>query len=173
MDTQWKKIWEDGNYTVNCIGDVARVLNYDECFGFSKCRLLKPNIDRYGYRRIYLYYKGRRYNIRIHKLVAVSFIGDIPNGYEVNHKDGNKNNNFYKNLEIVTKLDNIKHAYRTGLIVHKGVKNSQAILDEGDVLLIRDFFLDKRFTYNILSDIFNVSYSTIYDVVNRNTWTHI
>lgn len=44
---------------------------------------------------------GRRKTDRIHVLVAKHFIGDIPKGYHVHHKDGNKQNNFVGNLEII------------------------------------------------------------------------
>ena len=43
----------------------------------------------------------RRKTDRIHVLVAKHFIGDIPKGYHVHHKDGNKQNNFVGNLEII------------------------------------------------------------------------
>lgn len=39
---------------------------------------------------------------RIHRLVAEYFIGEIPQGYQVHHKDGNKQNNNVDNLEIIS-----------------------------------------------------------------------
>ena len=46
----------------------------------------------------------------VHRLVAEAFIG-LPkdNSYTVNHKDGNKLNNHYTNLEWISHSDNIKH----------------------------------------------------------------
>lgn len=38
---------------------------------------------------------------RIHRLVAEHFIGEIPKGYHVHHKDGNRQNNRVDNLEII------------------------------------------------------------------------
>lgn len=53
----------------------------------------------------------------VHRLVALAWL-ECPAGYEdmdVNHKDGNKQNNHYSNLEWVTHAKNMKHAIDTGL----------------------------------------------------------
>lgn len=58
--------------------------------------------------------------VQIHRLVATAFIPKTVNDIElgrdfVNHKDGIGWNNYYKNLEWCTNLENIQHAHRTGL----------------------------------------------------------
>ena len=56
----------------------------------------------------------------VHRLVAETWI-DNPNHYrDVNHIDGDKDNNRVENLEWVTHDQNLRHAYRTGLIKAKG-----------------------------------------------------
>lgn len=52
--------------------------------------------------------------IRVHRLVAQTFISNPDNLSDVNHIDGNKANNNLSNLEWVTHSDNIKKAYETG-----------------------------------------------------------
>lgn len=44
---------------------------------------------------------GRIKTDKIHLIVAREFIGEIPKGYHVHHKDGNKQNNNVDNLEII------------------------------------------------------------------------
>lgn len=51
----------------------------------------------------------------VHSLVAESFLGDKPKGLDVNHIDGDKKNNSLKNLEYVTRSENLAHSYRLGL----------------------------------------------------------
>lgn len=71
--------------------------------------------DRDGYYRVVLSLNGKLTRIKVHKLVCEQFIGDIPEGMVVNHIDGNKHNNNTDNLEIVTPLENTRHAWNTGL----------------------------------------------------------
>ena len=54
-------------------------------------------------------------NYRLHRLVATFFTPEQMGCDEVNHIDGNKLNNYHKNLEWVTRRDNQLHAIDTGL----------------------------------------------------------
>lgn len=63
----------------------------------------------------------RRY-IRVHRLVAIYYVHNpYPNDYNlVNHMDGNKLNNNYKNLEWCNISMNTQHAYDNGLVKDRG-----------------------------------------------------
>lgn len=91
----------DGNYIV-----------YEDGSVYSKItkRFLNPTLSPNGY----LMYSNSLGSV--HRLVAKSFISEIPEGMVVNHKDGNKLNNSVDNLEIITHSENVIHAYRNGLI---------------------------------------------------------
>lgn len=78
-------------------------------------RLLKPSLDKYGYLKIGLFIEeGRRKWFTIHRLVAQAYVPNPNNLPQVNHKDGNKLNNHYSNLEWCTAKENIHHAWSTG-----------------------------------------------------------
>ncbi len=73
-----------------------------------------------GYLQFKLYNDGFRININAHKLVAITFGLIYWNEHsltelQINHKDGNKENNSVSNLEACTPSENVLHAYRTGL----------------------------------------------------------
>lgn len=102
---------------------------------------MKNRIKRNGYVGIKLCNKGKKFHLSIHRLVALHFI-DNPNNYpEVNHKDGNKKNNHFTNLEWVTSSQNQKHAFKLGLQVgRRGKDHCQSIpiyqLDlEGNIVM--------------------------------------
>jgi len=57
-----------------------------------------------------LFYENKRHKWTISRLVAACFIGPI-HGYQINHRDGNPENNNVENLERVTQSENVKHRY--------------------------------------------------------------
>ena len=76
-------------------------------------RYLSPWTNQYGYLEITI--KGKHY--LIHQLIANAHFGYVlGSGMEVNHIDGNKLNNALCNIEVTTHSENMKHAWRTGLI---------------------------------------------------------
>ena len=78
-------------------------------------RILKQKITVYGYREVALC-ENRAYTyLKVHRLVAMAFIPNPENKPEVNHKDGNKLNNNFSNLEWCTSSENSIHSYANGL----------------------------------------------------------
>ena len=108
MKEIWKEIKDFNNYQISNLG---RVKN-----NFGK--ILKPQL-RHGYYDIGLYneeYKLRPKLIKIHRLVAETFIPN-PNNYPVvNHKDENKINNSVNNLEWCTTKYNLNYGKRNNKI---------------------------------------------------------
>lgn len=86
-----------------------------EVVGVKSGKTLKPSRLKSGYLRVKLYKDSQPKMFMIHRLVASAF---IPNEYhkgQVNHIDGNKQNNAVHNLEWVTQSENQIHAFKNGL----------------------------------------------------------
>lgn len=111
----------EGLYEVSNNGRV-RSLNYNHT---GNVKELSPRDNGSGYLYVYLCREGKHKNFRVHRLVAEAFIGEIPKGLIVNHKDENPQNNNVNNLEICTYEYNNNYGTRNkrASAAMKGKKN--------------------------------------------------
>lgn len=128
--------------------------------------ILKPQPNNKGYLRI-MVNKNRYF---VHRLVAQKYVPNPNNNPQVNHKDGNKLNNNANNLEWVTNQQNRTHAVKNSLIL-VGDNCPWSKLDTEKVKFIREYC--DKYSYNELAKMFNVSRSTIIDVVKYKNWKHV
>ena len=109
MKKQWIR-FRESNYSVSEIGEIINQ------FG----KILKPVLPAlYKYKSYSLKINGKAVNVFEHRAVAECFILNPLNKPQVNHRDGNKLNNHYSNLEWVTQSENIQHMYDTGLKTYR------------------------------------------------------
>jgi len=105
-------IWKD--LIINDILTLYRISEYGHVYSLRKRKILKGGtlgLPGYEYKAQRLEFKpGHFKTFSIHRLVYQTFVGPIPKGMEINHKDLNKANNHYSNLEVLTHRDNIIHA---------------------------------------------------------------
>ncbi len=113
----WKPVNNfEGFYEVSNYGRVRSIERVVEHQRYGKmlvsAKLLKPWNNMHGYCNVNLMKDGERKVFKVHRLVAEAFIPNPENKYAVNHKDGNKENNHYLNLEWCTKSENELHKCR-------------------------------------------------------------
>lgn len=117
--------WRDvpnyvGKYQVSSTGQVWSVPRVVRRLGGRDNpipgKLLTPNISSTGYVTVGLTDSDHHTTpVLVHRIVASAFIPNPSNKPQVNHIDGDKQNNCVDNLEWVTQFENNYHAYTTGL----------------------------------------------------------
>jgi HNH endonuclease/NUMOD4 motif len=129
-DEVWVSVADYPNYEVSSLGRVwSRTL---------RRRLLRPTVNRHGYLHCTLSRNNETATFRIHRLVALAFLGKPPSQqHHINHKNGIKTDNRASNLEWATPLENTQHAIRTGLRAFDGEGNPFAKLTASSVREIR------------------------------------
>ncbi len=144
-----------------------------------KGKLLKQNKHPHGYMHIATYdggRKGKAICAKVHRLVAECFCENPENKPIVHHKDNNKSNNHFSNLEWTTYKENTQRAVDDGLLVSKrGADNKGAKLTEANVRWIRDHYkpYSTEFGTRALGKMFGVNHVTISAAIRGESWSHI
>lgn len=109
--------------------------------------------------------------LAIHRAVAETFIPNPKNKSEVNHINGNKHCNWYKNLEWCTRQENATHAQKSGLMLKgsslPGSKHTEA--DAHAVCKLAEQGLKPKAIMKKLG----FSKTFIIGILYRNEWKHI
>lgn len=151
------EIWKyyDTEYDISNYGRVKHKFK-------NHYRLLSGSLHQDGY--IFVTLHGQQYPV--HRLVAKIFHSEsYREELVVNHKDGNKQNNFADNLEWVSQADNIKHSVQNNLqpkLVsgYKG-KFTKEQRDE-----IKKLWDNGKKTKRQMAKEYNVSHTCINDIIN-------
>ena len=165
----WRQIILPGegstNYEVSNKGDVRRI---------GKDKILSKYVDRDGYLHSSIIRpNGKQYHPGIHRFVGLAFIPNPENKPEINHKDGNKQNNRVENLEWVTTQENIQHAFDTHLKeAVKGEDNSLSIYSEEQIRRVCEL-LEKKCRAKDISELVGVDRKYITDIKYGKRWRHI
>lgn len=106
LNNSFKPIKNYEDYLVNENGEIYSKLSN---------KLLKPRKDKDGYLMFNLYNNKKCKTIKLHRLVAMTYIPNPENLPQINHINGVKTDNRVENLEWCTASQNTKHAYDLGL----------------------------------------------------------
>ena len=102
---KWKDIKDyEGLYQASNLGRIK-----------SKHKILKQILRKDGYYFVNLSKNGKIKPIKVHRIIAQTFVNNKNDYNIINHIDGNKQNNKVSNLEWCTQSHNIKEAYRMGV----------------------------------------------------------
>lgn len=173
------EIWKDvlgyeGYYQVSNLGRVKSLDRVVLRKGHNmnlKGKIIKPQLNEFGYQMVVLIKMAKSKSIKIHQLVANAFIPNPENLPCINHKDGLKRNNHATNLEWCTYSQNHKHAYDMGLkkpYERNGEKNPKAKFTNEEVTQIRR--IHKHVGTAELASKYGVHVDTITNMIKRKTY---
>ena len=100
LDEHWRQ-YKNSNYWISDEG---------KCYNSQTKHLLSP-IKSGNYYKYCFSINGEKSSALIHKLVYSLFRDDYDEQKQINHIDGNKQNNVLDNLELITSQQNILHSY--------------------------------------------------------------
>lgn len=197
METEeiWKPVTEFDGYDVSTLG---RVRNR------TTDHVRSPKKAGQGYLQVTFRRAetGRKqYDRYIHRLVWEAHVGAIPDGWQVDHLNGDITDNRLANLEAVTRQENMRRAKEMGLLA-TGARHGWALHPEkvirGDAHYLRknpekirrgsaggankvteEQVIEIRRRHALgenrksLADEFGMHYGNIWYIVTRRTWTHV
>lgn len=176
----WKEIEFNPDYLISNYGRVkskARPVPTKWGFRLKGESLLGLRVNHNGYLTTTIIVNGKAKNFFVHRLVAYAFVGKPNNpNLEINHIDGDKQNNIPENLEWVTSSYNTQHSYDNNLQDTKtlSIRCSARRLTLDQIHYIKENWKkvntskrgSKMKFYNEMAKKFNVEYTTIYRTIS-------
>lgn len=171
---EWRDIpGFEGIYQVSNMGDIKRIKGGKGAVAGS-LRKLKSNGK--GYMVVILNIRNEGKTHYVHRLVMLAFVGECPDGMEVNHKNGVRHDNRLENLEYLTHKQNLDYSKYVLMVKpqydRRGEKNVRAKLNEQKVREIRALAKQGIPTVKIAEQ-YNVTDESIYRIVKFQQWAHI
>ena len=167
MTEIWKPIEGfDGWYEVSNLGNVR------SWRGHRGSRRIEPRLrklvpDKDGYLTLMLPQGNVKRSLKVHAVVAATFIGKRPEGFDINHLNGNKEDNRVENLEYVSRTNNMRHA--------RDVLNSagEQILTREQAEKIIVLLTEGRLAQYQIASMFGVSHYAISYIWTGNSWADL
>lgn len=176
-----EEIWKDvvgyeGIYQVSNVGRLKRLFDKRYTRGdggkVRKSMFLTGSKDEDGYYRVCFNVDNHKTYFSVSALVAAAFIGDRPEGFLVCHNNGKRDDNRVENLRYDTPQGNADDMEKHNTKLN-GEKNHNSKLTSEQVLLIRKYAEEYKYTDSELSKMFGVLKNVINKITNNTAWRHL
>lgn len=172
---EWKPLSGYENYySISNDGQLVRIATFG---GKKRWKPSAIRQNKYGYIKCRTCVDGKKIEHLAHRLVWQTFCGPIPDGMEINHKNGKKHDNRLENLEVCNHSYNIKHSFRVlGRTSPNnpslGSRNGSSKLTERDIPVIIRLY-QSGLSQKDIGKKYGVSQRTISLVTRREKWKHV
>ena len=177
IDEIWKPVKVNPNYLVSNYGRIKTIdhpiwCKVNNSYSIRKGHLcVVSNSNSKGYWRVGIQVNNKQKHFAVHRLVALAFIPNPQNLPQINHIDGNKDNNHVSNLEWCDNTYNQQHAIEHGL--KSTIKMSQNAasrkLTEDQVSFIRYKYNSFDFTQRGTKRLFCLTLCKMFNLSSENT----
>jgi len=135
---------------------------------------LSPAYGHKGYQHVGLYFDGKAHTMTVHRVVTLVFLGKRLDGYEVNHKNGIRDDNRLSNLEYLTKSQNNQLSYDSGRRVVRGTRNANCKHTKEQIVEICERLEKGDYkTQAALGRELGIPKHTVNTIAKRRQWTCI
>lgn len=110
-----------------------KISNFGRVFSKKRNTFITGRPNTNGYYQVRLSNKDGYKDVLIHRLVADYFVPNLVMGTQINHKDQDKSNNRWSNLEYCDPKDNINHGDRTIRATESYKRNRNFIICQLDL----------------------------------------
>jgi hypothetical protein len=170
----WKDIpgWE-GLYKASNLGRIYGEPKYCGAKNKQKRkirgRILSESNSGWDYLTVCLRFNGKKEQNQAHVFIWKAFFGDIEEGKEICHIDGNGKNNRISNLRLGTPTENQKDRIKHGTYQY-GEKNPSSKLKVFDVISMRNKYKEGKDKY-FLADLYKIHPSHVMLIVKEKSWS--
>lgn len=130
--------------------------------------------DSLGYRVFDFHYSGQKKILKVHRIVGALFVPNPENKPFINHKDMDRANNHFSNLEWTTAKENIQHArnnktWKAPTTTAHGERAAKAKLTKEQALHVKN----SNSRVKDLAELYNVNTSSICRIRSGTNWKHL
>ncbi len=166
---EWRQIAEFPNYSASTFGNIRRDIG-----GHGKCtagRILKPKKHWAGYNVLTLYVAGKPKYVRVHCVIAATFIGPRPAGHDVCHNNGDRADNRSVNLRYATRKENEQDKFLHG--TDRYSRPLAAKITKEDVVAIRRLRKETGMLHKDIAARYGLCRVAVTDILSRKNWSHV
>lgn len=165
-DPDWKTVPDWPEYQCSIHGNVRRV---KRAFGARQFKILKCNAGSHDYPMASFSRPGQKKADKlVHRLIIETFVGPIPEGKDVCHYDGDRQNPVLSNLRIDTRKNNCADTIRHGR-TPRGEKCGSNKYPRETILEIRSDY-ESGMKPRQIAKKFGIPLPTIYGITSRRNW---
>ena len=157
MKEEWRHVKDFANYEISNLGRLRRA-KYIQVYKNGKLKIYEPYVHsetnvKGDYFRVIL--RGpihRRRSCYIHRLVWETFVGEVPKGCIVHHKDGDYHNNAVSNLEIMSRSQHTLQHHDKGELHNLGKYAHDNFIGKGNPIAKKVYCIELNQTFDALAE---------------------